>query len=98
MRRSLSPGSILLVLQGLFARVLLRAQMLDGVSCASIQSMEVEPMMLVTPMCGKRGQARSMIRRYFEERFPKSEQIELYFNGPRCYVRILRVLPATTDD
>ena len=55
-------------------------------------------MMLVTPICGKRGQARSMIRRYFEERFPKSEQIELYFNGPRCYVKVTRVLPAVTND
>lgn len=60
--------------------------------------MEGEAMMLIMPMCARRGEAQSMIRRYFEERFPKSEQIELYFNGPRCYVKIVKVLPATKDD
>lgn len=39
-----------------------------------------------------------MVRRYFEERFPKSEQIELFFNGTRCYLRVVRILPTVTPD
>lgn len=39
-----------------------------------------------------------MVRRYFEERYPKSEQIELFFNGPRCYLRVVRIHPAMAPD
>ena len=56
-------------------------------------------MMLVTPVCPKRGLVLAMSRRYFEETFREGEAIELYFIGARCcYLRVVKILPATKPD
>jgi len=57
-------------------------------------------MKLVVPMgAARRGQAEALVRRYFEERFPKSEHIEIFFNGRRCcYLRVTRVHGAQMED
>lgn len=53
---------------------------------------------MTVPISDKRGELQSMVRRYFEERFPKSEQIELFFNGRKCYLKVVRILPTVTPD
>lgn len=42
---------------------------------------------------------QTLVRRYFEERFRRSEMVEVMFSSrSRCYVRVTQVCPCTTPD